>query len=374
MPNISMMSSNIREEALRLGFFNIGIVPAQMLPQEEHFITWLERGLHGEMRYMERSTHKRRDPRLVLPNAKSLLVLSLNYYTEVHQIHTPLTGIISRYAWSDDYHAVVESRLARLLNFIQSQDSSARGLCYADTGPIMEKVWGAQSLLGWMGKHTIMIARNHGSWFFIGIILLDIELEYDSHEKNFCGTCSRCIQACPTGAIVAPYVLDARLCISYLTIAHRGLIPRRLRPLMGNKIWGCDDCQEVCPWNRFAKRTAEKAFSPREGNLAPDLISLAAITPEEFKDRFHNSSILRATHSSFLRNIVIALGNSRSEEAVPALEKAVRQASPLLRAHAAWALGQIASARALGILESIRANEADPLVLEEITAAMGKAG
>jgi epoxyqueuosine reductase len=369
-----ILSSSIREEALRLGFFKMGIVPAKPLPQEEHFRTWLERGLHGEMRYMERQAQKRTNPNLVFPNAKSLLVLALNYYTEDHSANMPLTGVISRYAWGDDYHAIAERRLAKLLDFIQSRDPSARGLCYVDTGPIMEKVWGAQSSLGWIGKHTNLITRDHGSWFFIGVILLDRELDYDSQEKAFCGSCSRCITACPTGAIIAPYVLDARLCISYLTIEHRGFIPRSLRPLIGNRIYGCDSCQEVCGWNRFAVKTAEKEFSPREGNMLPDLVSLAALTSDEFKDQFNNSPILRATYSGFIRNVVIALGNSRKEGALPALEKALLQAGPLIRAHAAWALGQIASPQAFRILESTRVNETDRLVVEEISAALGKAG
>jgi epoxyqueuosine reductase len=374
MSNVSSLSSSIREEALRLGFLKVGIVPAQPLPQEEHFTTWLERGLHGEMRYMERQAQKRRNPQMVLPNAKSLLILALNYYTEDRPANTPLTGMISRYAWGDDYHAIVESRLTRLLDFIQTRDPSLQGLCYSDTGPVMEKVWGALSSLGWMGKHTNLIIRDHGSWFFVGIILLDTELEYDSQEKDFCGSCSRCIEACPTGAIIAPYVLDARLCISYLTIEYRGIIPRRLRPLMGNRIFGCDSCQEVCPWNRFAAKTAEKAFCSRESSIPADLVSLASITPGEFKDRFSKSPVLRVAYSGFIRNAVIALGNSHMKEALPTLEKALQQPNPLIRAHAAWALGQIDSSQTLRILTSIRANETDPFVQEEIAAALGETG
>jgi epoxyqueuosine reductase len=260
-----------------------------------------------------------------------------------------------------------------MLDFIKNQEPSAQGLCYADTGPVMEKVWGAETSLGWMGKHTNLIARNHGSWFFLGVILLDIELEYDPKERDFCGKCTRCIQACPTGAIVAPYILDARLCLSYLTIELRGPIPRHLRPRIGNRIYGCDDCQEVCPWNRFAVATPEKEFSPREGNLMPDLAPLVRITPEQFENRFNNSPIRRATRDGFVRNVVVALGNSRSSEAVPALDEALRDASPLVRAHAAWALGQMATPRAYRILESARALEADAAVAEEIEGALAKA-
>jgi epoxyqueuosine reductase len=365
------LSSQIREEALRLGFIKIGIASASLLPNDEYFTTWLEKGFHGEMRYMERQAQKRLDPRTVLPNARSLLVLALNYYTGVAVTDAPMRGRISRYGWGDDYHSIVGDRLGALLDFIQSVEPSAQGICYADTGPIMEKVWGARTALGWMGKHTNLIARNCGSWFFVGVILLDLELEFDSREGDFCGTCRRCIETCPTRAIVAPYVLDARLCISYLTIELRGPIPRFLRPLMGNRIFGCDDCQEACPWNRFAINTPEKRFCARKGNLMPDLTPLVRITPDEFRKRFKDSPIWRATRDGFIRNVVVALGNSGEVEAVPALEEALQDTSPLVRAHAAWALGRIAKKYTTPILESARLKESHPGVLEEINLALG---
>ncbi len=369
-PSTSALTAQIREEALRLGFFKTGVSPASPLPDEERFTNWLGKGFHGEMRYIERQALKRRNPGLVLANARSLLVLALNYHTGFKLKNSPLKGRISRYAWGRDYHKAVMNRLEQMLGFIQRLEPSAQGLCYVDTGPVMEKAWGAQTALGWMGKHTNLITREQGSWFFIGVILLDIELEYDSKEKDYCGKCNRCIEACPTGAIVAPYVLDARRCISYLTIELRGPVPRNLRPLIGNRIFGCDDCQEVCPWNRFAVSTPEKEFSPGEGNLMPDLMPLVRITPEEFRRRFRQSPVWRATRNGFVRNVVIALGNSHRPEAVPALEEALRDESPLVRAHAAWALGQIGSFRALQVLEMSRACETDADVLEEISAAL----
>jgi len=368
--NALQLSSQIREEALRLGFIKVGIASASHLADDEYFTTWLEKGFHGEMRYMERQAQKRRDPGRVLANARSLLVLALNYYTGETVTNAPMKGRISRYGWGDDYHSIVGDRLEALLDFIQSVEPSAQGICYADTGPIMEKVWGARTALGWMGKHTNLIARNCGSWFFIGVILLDRELEHDSRAGDFCGTCRRCIETCPTGAIVAPYVLDARLCISYLTIELRGPIPRSLRPLMGNRIFGCDDCQEVCPWNRFAIKTSEKGFRAREGNLMPDLTQLVRIAPDEFKKRFKNSPIWRATRDGFIRNVVVALGNSGRIEALPPLEEAFQDASPLVRAHAAWALGRIAKDYTAPILESARLKETHPAVLEEINLAL----
>jgi epoxyqueuosine reductase len=219
------------------------------------FTTWLKEGLHGEMRYIERQAPKRLDPGMILAGTRSLIVLGMHYYTDDASANEPFKGKISRYAWATDYHLTVKNRLEQLLEYIHILDPSAQGRCYVDTGPIMEKVWGAETALGWMGKHTNLITRDRGSWFFIGVILLNLELEYDAPEKNYCGKCSRCIAACPTGAIATPYILDARRCISYLTIELRGPIPIDMRPLIGNRIFGCDDCQEVCPWNRFAIRS-----------------------------------------------------------------------------------------------------------------------
>jgi epoxyqueuosine reductase len=374
MPDIRTLSSDIREEACRLGFFKTGIAAARALPWEERFESWLQRGFQGTMRYIERQAFQRKNPALLFPDARSLLIVAMNYFTGYPLAQEPMKGKISRYAWGDDYHAVVGNRLEMLLRFIQSRVPSAQGRWYVDAGPVMEKAWGAQTALGWMGKHTNLITRDRGSWFFIGAILLDVELEYDSPEKDFCGSCRRCLRACPTGAIVAPYVLDARLCISYLTIEYRGVIPRPLRSRIGSRIYGCDDCQEVCPWNRFAETTPEKEWLPRQENLMPELAPLVHITPGEFARRFSKSPVLRATRDGFVRNVVVALGNSRSEDSVPALEEALRDGSPLVRAHAAWALGECATERARRFLQTVRVEEADALVLDEIAAALGPGG
>ncbi len=366
----SLLSSLIRREAVRLGFSKIGIASASKLPRGDYFHKWLEKGLHGEMRYLERQAQKRRDPGLVLAGIRSLLVFAVNYHTEYESADEPLKGRISRYAWGNDYHIGIKSRLGKLLSFIQSQEPSAEGISYVDTGPVMEKAWGARTALGWMGKHTNLISRTMGSWFFIGVILLNIELEYDRPERDYCGKCDRCIRTCPTGAIIAPYVLDARRCISYLTIELRNSIPQSLRPLIGNRIFGCDDCQEVCPWNRFAAANTSKEFYPNEGILMPDLAPLARITPEEFKKRFKSSPVLRATRDGFVRNVAIALGNSGKDQAVPVLEEALKDESPLVRAHAAWALGRIATPRARHTLESAQTKEDTKSVLNEITLAL----
>jgi epoxyqueuosine reductase len=369
-PIDSSLNSRIRAEAVRLGFFRIGFASASSVLHDRYFRRWLADGMHGEMGYLQRQASKRLNPGLVFANTRSVLVLAMNYYTAMGRANSALRGKISRYAWGDDYHVVVKNRLEMLLDYILGQISSAHGRCYVDTGPVMEKAWGAKTALGWMGKHTNLIVRDAGSWFFIGVILLDAQLECDRREKDFCGTCSRCIKACPTGAIVAPYVLDARRCISYLTIELRGVIPRHLRSLMGNRIFGCDDCQEVCPWNRFAVETAEPEFIPKQDSFMPELLPLVRMTSREFEDRFKKSPIRRARREGFVRNVAVALGNSHAIEAIPALERALEDDSGIVRLHAAWGLGEIATEQARRILERARSYESDPAVIEEIVLSL----
>lgn len=364
------LTSKIREAASQLGFFKMGVTAAQPLPDGDRFVQWLERGMQGEMCYLERQLDKRKNPGLVMSSARSILSLAINYYSGNPPPNHALEGRISRYAWGDDYHHLVKGRLEELLQLIRRMEPSAEGLCYVDTGPVMEKVWGAHSALGWMGKHTNLITRQKGSWFFIGIILLNLELNYDQSESDFCGSCTRCMSICPTGAIVAPYVVDARLCISYLTIELRGSIPRSLRSSIGNRIYGCDACQEICPWNRFAVGMDEESFHARKENVVPELALLVSITADEFNRRFRRSPILRLKRDAFVRNVAVALGNSGSGEAVPALKTAIQDPSALVRAHAAWALGRISSGEARRTLLAAKALESDPAVLEEITTAI----
>ena len=356
----------MRAKARRLGFFKMGVAAAGPLPWKNHFDAWLTQGMQGEMGYLARQAGKRGNPALVLDGVRSIVTLAMNYYPGGTGSPGPLRGRISRYAQGEDYHRLMAERLRSLLDFVVCQRPGTRGIFYADTGPVMEKVWGAHSGLGWMGKHTNLISREQGSWFFIGVLLLDTDLAYHAAERDRCGSCTRCIQACPTGAIVAPYRVDARLCISYLTIEMKGAIDRHLRPLIGNRIFGCDDCQEVCPWNRFAIPASEPALEPCGDRLESELVSLAALTEAEFKARFKNSAIRRIGRDGFVRNVVIALGNSHSAEAVPALARALGDGSPLVRRHAAWALGRMEGVAARAELNQALVTESDPEVRQEI--------
>jgi len=284
----------------------------------------------------------------VAPNTKSKGGLGgkgLSPQNRDEKQHDASLGFISRYAWGDDYHNIIHRKLKKLLNFIKSEaGKEVQGRGFVDTAPILEREMAYNAHIGWFGKNTNIINYEIGSWFFLSEILVDIELEYDEMPaKGSCGTCTRCIEACPTGALIAPYTLDARRCISYLTIEFKGSIPVELRPLLRNRIFGCDVCQEVCPWNRKAKPTNEPAFLTRINNIAPELLSLINLNDVEFRAKFKNSPIKRAKRRGFLRNVAVALGNWGNDRAVPALSRALQDEEPLIQEHAAWALEQINS-------------------------------
>ena len=366
------LSEEIRSKAKALGFQKIGVSRPEKLDARSGFSEWLAQGQHGEMHWMGRSPERRTDPGKVFEETKSVISLALNYYTPIQHSQQLEHGKISRYAWGRDYHRILRDRSKTLVAWITKREPAARGLHYADTGPVMDKAWAHKSGLGWIGKHSNLITRELGSWVFLAEILLNLELEYDQEARNYCGTCHRCIDACPTKAIVAPYVVDARLCISYLTIELRGAIPRQLRHLVGSRIFGCDDCQDVCPWNRFAQPSLEKAFYPDEGNQTPALVDLMWMTEPEFKERFRSSAIKRAKYAGFLRNVAVALGNSRDTRAVPVLSEALRHSESLVRAHAAWALGEIGGNLAFDALSQAKGHEKDTSVREEIHLALSK--
>jgi epoxyqueuosine reductase len=363
-------ASSIRSKARELGFEKVGIAPVGPAPHAGFLRDWLAREFHGEMAYMARGAERRMDPRKVLPGARSIVCVAKNYQSPGTHSEDPRVGRISRYAWGDDYHGVLLDKLQELRAHVERLGGIAK-VC-VDTNAVLEKPWAQRAGLGWQGKHTNVIARDLGTWFFLGEVITSLDLEPDRpHTEDFCGTCTACIDLCPTRAIVAPYVLDSRRCIAYLTIEHRGAIPRELRPLMGNLVFGCDICQDVCPWNKFARVAPDREFYAREGNLAPALLELIGLTREEFNRRFKDSPVKRAKYAGFLRNVCVALGNSNDPAAVGPLEKALEHEEPLVRAHAAWALGRLG---ARGGLERRRPLEPHEEVREEIDAALRDPG
>ncbi len=279
---------------------------------------WLDRGYHGVMAWMERAPSRRADPREVLPGCRSIISVGMNYYTDHRPDESPGHGRIARYAWGADYHQVLGERLARLEARIKTLAPEARTRSYVDTGPVMEKAWAQQAGLGWIGKHSNLVSAHYGSWLLLGEILTTLELDPDEPATDLCGSCSLCVRACPTGAIVEPYVVDARKCISYLTIELRDsaeAIPAETASKLGNRIFGCDECLDICPYNMNAQPTSEPAFQPSPLTLAPVLADLAAQHETDFTAMFRRSPIRRATHAGFLRNVGIALRNSKQQVA-----------------------------------------------------------
>jgi epoxyqueuosine reductase len=372
MDRRTVLSEQIKVKAAALGFDLIGITSAAPLAHGGRLRAWVAQGFAGEMGYMSRDVEKRVDPSRLLPEVRSIIVVAVNYYTAPElSVETPGCGWISRYAWGQDYHTVLGDKLKRLVAFIQDvEGADVRARWYIDTGPILERELAWRAGLGWPGKNTNLINRRQGSWLFLGAILLDRELVYDTPASAHCGTCTRCLVACPTGALVAPGVLDARRCIAYLTIELRGPIPPELRPLMGTHIFGCDICQAVCPWNRQAPVSSEAAFLPRAGYAAPELIPLLRLSEEGFRLRFRGSPIRRAKRRGFLRNVAVALGNLRDPRAIPALQAALGDPEPLIRSHAAWALGRIGGRGVRQALDEALKTERKTEVRAEISAAV----
>jgi len=368
------LTQRIKANGMILGFDLVGISPVQAPAHSESFADWLRRGYHGEMAYMTRTAGKRLHPGEFLPWARSVVSVALNYNTPYTREAGAegIRGWISRYAWGDDYHDVMQAKLKRLLDSVRAEaGTEVQGRIYVDAGPVMDREAGARAGIGWFGKNTNLLSMKIGSFFFLGELFLDLDLEYDRPIRDRCGQCRLCLDACPTNAFVGPYVLDARRCLSYLTIELKGVIPREIRPLMGTHIFGCDICQDVCPYNTKVKPTKEPAFHPRAGLHAPELIPLLSLNETEFKARFAGNPILRAKRRGFLRNVCVALGNLKRPEAVPALARALREdPEPLVRAHAAWALGQIGTREAQATLREARPGEPDPVVLSEIEFAI----
>ena len=303
------LSEEIKQKALELGFQKVGIARAEKLEEEaEHLREWLNREYHGTMEWVAKNFEKRIDPKLVLPDAKSVISVAMNYYTDIQHGQDEGVGKVSRYAWGDDYHTILNARLEKLMEFIRTKEPAAQGKVYIDTGPVMDKAWAQRAGIGWIGKHTNVITQEYGSWVFLGEIILDIELDYDSPATDHCGSCTLCIEACPTQAIVQPYVLDSNRCISYLTIEHRGEIPDELGEQFDGWIYGCVICQDVCPWNeKFSATTSMEEFYPREHNIAPKLSEWAEMTQEEFSEKFKNSPMKRTKQVGLVRNVKAAM-------------------------------------------------------------------
>jgi len=332
-----MVKQALAEFARSLGFALCRVAPACEPPHAEAFRQWLAEGCAGEMAWLERNADRRTDPQRVLPGAKSVVVLAMNY----GQGNAEPKGVmdrIARYAWNDDYHDFIAPKLQQIDAFLQQYGGVQRG--YADTGPVLERDFGALSGAGWHGKSTMLIHPKLGAWFFLAEVLTTLDLPPDEPLPNRCGHCTRCLDACPTGAITAPHRLDARRCIAYLTIENKGSIPEALRPLVGGRIYGCDACAAACPWNRFAQASQEAAFAARPAVHLGSL-ELLALDEEQFRALFRGSPIARIKRRGLLRNVCVALGNTGTQSDLPALERAAADPEPLIAEHAHWALERI---------------------------------
>jgi epoxyqueuosine reductase len=328
--------------ARELGFDSCNVTPADPPRHGEEFRSWLREGAAGEMEWMHRGEQKRSDPQKVLAGARSVIVVVLNYFQGEPATATQgaTTGRIARYAWGDDYHEVMLRKLEQLSAFLTAHGGTQK--CYVDTGPILERDYAAAAGIGWHGKSTMLIDPRLGTWFFLGEILTTLELAADVEQPPRCGTCVRCISACPTGAITAPHKLDARRCISYLTIELKGPIPVELRPLLGDRIYGCDDCLDACPWNRFASVSREASFAATP-ETRMSLRDYLALDDAQFRALFRRSPIKRIKRRGFLRNVCVALGNVGDRSDLPALQRAAGDSEPLVAEHARWAIERIRS-------------------------------
>jgi epoxyqueuosine reductase len=373
----STLTERIKARALTIGFDLVGVSPLEAPTHSQAFADWIRQGYQGEMAYLTRTADQRLRPGPHLAWARSAVAVGLNYNT--HHMRSGaedgIRGWISRYAWGDDYHDVMREMLDRLgaaVNEEAGREVQARA--FVDAGPVTDREIAARAGIGWYGKNTNLLAFGIGSYFFLGELFLGLPLDGDRPLPNNCGQCRLCLDACPTNAFVGPYVLDARRCISYLTIEQKGAIPRDLRSSMGAHIFGCDVCQDVCPYNTKCRPTKEPAFQPRPGLHAPELIPLLDLTEGQFKTKFRESPILWAKRRGFLRNVCVALGNLGRPEAVPALARTLREdPDALVRSHAAWALGRIAQPTAALELRSAAEREGDDEVREEIRGALGAA-
>jgi len=373
--NSATLTAELRRQAEALGFGLCGVCPAVTPSGVNRLHDWLAAGFAGEMSYLADRAAAYADPRQVLEGARSIVLLGLDYRTAAPKPVALGQGKVSRYAWGDDYHDLIRTRLHTLADFLRTAAPGCHARGVVDTAPLLEREFAQLAGLGWIGKNTLLINKRRGSWFFLAALLTDLDLEYDApHEADHCGVCTACLDACPTQAFPAPGVLDARRCISYLTIELRSPIPVELRTGMGDWLFGCDVCQDVCPWNRHSPEASEPAFLPRAGQDPLELAELFALDEAAFRRRFRGSPLWRPKRRGLLRNAAIVLGNQRATAALPALLLGLADEEPLVRGACAWALGQIGGTAVDEGLRAAAGREDDSEVAAEIVAALRQSG
>jgi epoxyqueuosine reductase len=366
------LTHKLKAEAARLGFDAVGIAPAVTPPGYAHFQDWLRKGYQAEMSYLAQRERERSDPSSVLEGVRSVIVVALVYGDRSPASQSETTGKIARYAQGDDYHGVFWRRLEQLLDWLRAQCPDIRGRAVADTAPLLERDYARLAGLGWIAKNTMLINRRLGSFTLLGSLLVDIELEYDApHERNHCGTCTRCLDACPTDAFAAPYQLDARKCISYWTIEHRGALPDEATDRLHGWAFGCDICQDVCPWNRKAPGGSTSELAPRDNRASANLLEWLTSEPDELRAQIKGTALARAKRTGLLRNAAHVLGERQSPLALPVLiERLLDEPDPIIRAACAWALGKYQSSDARTALE-LAQNDSDPTVRAAVGRALG---
>jgi epoxyqueuosine reductase len=366
------IKTKLQQAARQHGFDVIGITRPDSIPQaRQYFERFIAEGQHGDMGWLADTSERRTDPQVLWPEARSVIMLGMNYGPAddpLRILQHKDRGAISVYAQGDDYHDVIKSRLKTIARWLIGE-AGGDVKVFVDTAAVMEKPLAAAAGLGWQGKHTNLVSRQHGSWLFLGAIFTTLELEADAAEIDHCGSCQACLDVCPTNAFPAPYRLDARRCISYLTIEHKGPIPRELRRQMGNRIYGCDDCLAVCPWNKFAQAGREAKLSAREALRAPALPALVRLDDAAFRALFAKSPVKRIGRDRFVRNVLIAIGNSADTTLAREAERLLDDASPLVRGAAVWALGRLDAKRLAEVAGTHRARETDEMVRDEWRAA-----
>ena len=370
--NTEQLTADFRVEAERLGFTSVGFCQAASAPGFDDLRSWVAKGYSGKMNYFADRLDAYRHPDSVLEGVRSIAMLAMNYSTRDDHALTSAHGKVSRYAWGErDYHDVVHERLKRLVSYLRGvvPDCRARGV--VDTAPLLERQFSRLAGLGWVGKHTLLLNRDHGSWFFLAAVLTDVDFAPDSpFDLDHCGSCRACLDACPTDAFPQPYVLDATRCISYLTIELRDPVPVELREGIGDWLFGCDVCQDVCPWNRNAPISTEEAFQVQDGMNPIELSKLFELDESEFRHRFRHSPLWRAKRTGLLRNAAIVLGNQKAAGSLQALVTGLADAEPIVRGASAWALGKLCDNEANGALEQRLKIETDESVIGEIHSAL----